>query len=360
MLPRLFLFDLATQFQNTGFANGVDAYRWREMECEMDAHRSERLLVENAIVQTPEMQKPKPWSGGLIRSKLPIDTDTTWGPIALRLWRRGAAESVFSLAREFIFDKPPAALASLADVQQWFGPVFRATSENEQKGLLKAPVVALGNSLAGGFVVPELPDNDFFEPFDLRNKDDFLFFLGDKEVSYHAAMQWGNGNVFLFLRPRQWRFFARVIAHYVYVTWFEEVPNDEVFLKVFYDRFPIFPWRVNLQAAKQFTIWHPYEGAYLFYDYAIDQKWQHSRAASEMRSEMLQQQWFSLCAAYIFLYAEPAAITIWREKPVEGETVCFLGCSGTLAPEKLVRVVRKGGSNAYPRTLIGTFWGDAP
>ncbi|MFH0901727.1 MAG: hypothetical protein V2A73_13950 [Pseudomonadota bacterium] len=208
------------------------------------------------------------------------------------------------------------------------------------------------------------PNDYLFAPFDLGKPDRYTWRTDAGEEMEHGRFfsQFSDrAQLVVYLRPRRLRYLAKVIAHYVYISWFEEVQNDEVFLQAWFDRPPFYPVRHTLrQSIGHPLIWHPYEGVELSYDAGVDSKFTHSRAAGELRDQILDQQWWSLCMAYLFLYAEPAVITVWQYPPRLGECVCGIGrVDRASGHEERCWVIAKEEQRAeYPTQVLDAFWAD--
>ena len=210
----------------------------------------------------------------------------------------------------------------------------------------------------------ELEDNDLFTPFDLSDPDRYLWVDDDLKPVEHGeqfARVGDRSYLILYLRPRRWRWFVRVIAHYLYISWFEEVPNDEIFLEVYFDRPPFYPFRHDvLHTADDLTWWHEWEGEMLAFDAGVEYAWNHSLAADDMRDQILDQQWYSLCIVYVLIGVEPAAITLARMPPRMGDIVAGVGRRDKLSgvETRIWAVQKNDDDGTYPQQPIGKFWSD--
>ena len=169
----------------------------------------------------------------------------------------------------------------------------------------------------GSSVAFELPDNSLYVPWDLRYPERYKVYLGEaseEALEKEIASQWltfrNNGTYHLYLKPRRWRWYVSVVCWFMYATPFQSAIIRETFTKSWYDRPPVYPYRHSKPP------WTSSDG-----DHAIEYQFETSRAAQELRQEILAAQWHTLCEVYVFLYNDPAKLTCWRMPPRGDEYV---------------------------------------
>lgn len=361
-------------------APGMDRGRYVQLDMEesvLQSNAGTRLAAINEGVRSAGYAQLRPWPG-IVPRKAPLDLVPANEGLSLALQQRCSVTGRWSPVPEGVIAYTGQDRA--LDRNQW-RPAAMLTPE-EMRGLEAAEATEwvrlpfgnepqLGRSMnaawfgvqAGRFLL-SLPDNHVWTPFDLTREDRYAW-VGDDGASIEWKKVYGwfgdRSRLRLYLRPRRWRWFARVVAHFLVVTPFETARNDEIFLKVWFDRPPFFPFRHEIsRTVGNQLIFHEYEGAYLDYDEGIDRGWRLTRAFGELQSEIVAQQYYSLCVAYILESVEPAAITLQRVPPRNGEIVCGVGIldQGSGVESRAWAVQVKDLSSVYPQQTISTFWGD--
>jgi hypothetical protein len=257
-------------------------------------------------------------------------------------------QDVQDLEGLFTFDKRP----------------IRLPYDNEVFGTrLKDPLVAFHIGQVGPSYVLELPDNDLFEPFDLTHPERYYVVDEDGEVIENGA-DWlltaNNEFRVLYMRPRRWRWIVTVLAHYEYADWWGSSPSDEMFISAFFNRPPFYPIRHNIGVTAkmasydEFTNWI---GEPRSYDEGLSSSWDLSWHSQDLREQILDQQWWSMCEAYIFIGNEPPDCSIIAHPPRVGEVVAGFGIVDNLSGhEETVWVVQAtDASQVYPQRTIGQF-----
>lgn len=256
---------------------------------------------------------------------------------------------------------PEETRANVVDPTRWLRLPFR----NETGGCdYKRPIRLRWDSLQGSQFALALEDGLLFAPWDMRTasayawRDDAGRAIEHGEI--YSELRSGADPVY-YLRPRRWRYWIHVWAHYEFIQAFWEQLVDEEFSIIFFDRPPFYPARHDvLHTASAAYLFNEYEDAYLSWDNGVDSKVQSSAAAATLRNEIVMQQFFDLCTIYVLLTVEPAKVTIWADPPRVGEIVLGVGLrSRSLGVEKRVWAVQlEDVTTRYPRALIGQFWSD--
>lgn len=228
---------------------------------------------------------------------------------------------------------------------------------------LKDPAVVFHDGLAGPAFVLELPDNDYFEPFDLRYPERYVVVDEDGEPIKDGA-DWLRIHAremrVVYLRPRRWRWIVTILAHYEYIDWWGSAPSDEMFVSAYFNRPPFYPYRHNIGVTAketsydEFTNWM---GEPRSYDEGLSQSWDLCWHSQEMRRQILDQQWWSMCEAYVFLGNEPPDCTIKAYPPRQGETVVGFGIVDRASGHEETVWVNQlaDATELYPQRVIGQF-----
>jgi len=361
----------------SGGVPGMYRLRWRQLDMEESIRESNaetRLPVINAGVRDAGYVRLKPWPG-IVPKHAPLDRYYVHEGFNVELKQRSNITQSWSpvpegqlqyTGRDRALDRNQwraAAMLTPAEMRQLEAAVpadwIRLPFDNEPR--FGPQMSAAWYGLQASRFSLALPDNNLWTPFDLTAPDRYHW-VGDDGSTVEGQRYFGDfgdrSRVTIYLRPRRWRWFARVIAHFWIVTGFEYAINDEVFLKVYYDRPPFFPVRHELPRTRgNALMFHQYSGM-LDYDPGIERAFQLSRAFGELQSEIVQQQYFSLCVSYILSSVEPAAVSIQRASPRRGEVVCGIGirdqASGAESRAWAVQMVDL--SSVYPLQTISTFW----
>jgi hypothetical protein len=208
----------------------------------------------------------------------------------------------------------------------------------------------------------ELPDNNYFTPFDLTHPERYILRDSDGtllEDGWDFLRPGADATRVLYLRPRRMRWIVTVIAHYLWVTWFEEAYNDEVFISVFYQRPPFYPMRHNLGTTTKpeaYQLFNFY-GEPRSEDNGLTSSWELSWHSIDLREQILDQQWFSLCEAYEFIGNEDPDLALVAYPPRVGEIVLGVGIVDRASGrEDVVWVYQKeDASSVYPQRTVGEF-----
>jgi hypothetical protein len=209
---------------------------------------------------------------------------------------------------------------------------LRLDLENETAGVsdLREQIVMMQQTDKTGGKVAVVGDyNPIFAPFDLRhpewyhvmNSDGEVIATDPTDVAKLTAVS-PEGFYRLYLRPANWRWVVTVVAHYIYISWFEAFPTDEIFTIAYYQRPPIYPKRHDvLNAIPVFEINH----ALHCYDPAIEASWEMSRAEKELAFWIIDAQWYTMSEVYIFVGNDPASCAITMYPPHAGDVVLGIG-----------------------------------
>lgn len=357
----------------------MERARWRELDMEervIEANSGSRLPAINAGIRAAGYKRLRPWPVAIPNHAM-LDRATANEGLTIQLHQQSTVTQRWSPVPEgtMAFTGQNRAL----DRNQWRAATMRTPPEMRElivtepyewvrlpfdnEPNLRAQLTASWVGLHSPRFTFSIPDNNIWTPFDLTIEDRYHW-IGDNGQIIDGMKYFGNigdrSRVALYLRPRRWRWFARVVAHFWIVTGFETAPNDEIFLKVFYDRPPFFPIRHELpRTIGNALAFHPYEGT-LDYDRGIERHFQLSRAFGELQEEIVQQQYYSLCTSYILAGVDPAAITIQRATPRQGEIVCGIGIrdqkTGVETRAWALQIVDL--TSVYPQQTISTFWCD--
>ncbi|MCP4897622.1 MAG: hypothetical protein GY906_11675 [bacterium] len=230
---------------------------------------------------------------------------------------------------------------------------------------LEAPLVAVFDRLppGPGYRI-ELANNSLFCPFDLthperyRLLDDDLMPLPTEGAEHRMTLD--DGGVYaLYLVPRRWRYVAEVVAHFVWISGWERVPMIEYFIRAWTNRPPFYPFRHDLLTTSQTTqMEHPYYDGLLSYDNGIVWQVDHSRGAAELRTEIVQAQYWTICNVYLLTGVEDARVSIWRQPSRVWDIVAGIGridqATGMESRVWLQQV--EDVSSLYPQTLLGQYY----
>lgn len=360
---------------------GEDELTWVETDTEEDI-RTDRSREMNAAMMAAQPELTiAPWPLPVPR-QAPVDLTMRYAGVAFHLHEYDQAHERWAPV--------PAGVATIQNTYDRFEPNQRAMTKmlspqevrkfkpnpekwirlpfvNEAAGTdMKDPIAMIWNGLQNARFTIELPDNDVFEPFDLTHPDRYSF-VGDGGKAIENGAMWGafgdRARVVLYLRPRRWRWVVTVLAHFEFVTWFEEVPNDEMFVSAFYRRPPFYPYRHNIAVSAQPDQYQTpnYFGDLRSYDQGISSAWDLSWHSIELRRQILDQQWFSMCECYIFLGNELPDIAIQAYPPRMGEIVVGIGFvdEATGRESRAWAVQAVDASAIYPqRTVVQviTYW----
>jgi hypothetical protein len=360
---------------------GEDELTWVETDTEEDIRTDLSHEMNAAMMATQPELTIAPWPLPVPR-QAPVDLTMRYQWLAFHLHEYDQAHEAWApvpggtatirstydrLDRDQVamtkMRSPHEVRALKSDPENW----IRLPFVNEAAGTdMKDPIAMIWNGLQNARFTLELPDNDVFEPFDLTHPERYSF-VGDGGKAIESGQAWGafgdRARVVLYLRPRRWRWVVTVLAHFEFVTWFEEVPNDEMFVCAFFRRPPFYPYRHNIAVSAQPDQYNTpdYFGNLRSYDQGISSAWDLSWHSIELRRQILDQQWFSMCEAYVFLGNEPPDIAIQAYPPRMGEIVVGIGFvdEATGRESRAWAVQATDASAIYPqRTVVQviTYW----
>ena len=329
----------------SGLVPGMDELTWVEPDTEEDIRTDLSGELNADMMATGPDLTIAPWPLPVPR-QAPVDLTERYGSLAFHLheydqahetWAPVPAGTAMMRTAWDLLDRDQVAMTKMRspqevrdlkpDPENWIRLPFR----NETGGTdLKDPIAMIWNGLQNARFTLELPDNDVFEPFDLTHPERYAF-VGDGGVALDHGERWGafgdRARVVLYLRPRRWRWVVTVLCHYEFVTWFEEVPDDEMFVEVFYRRPPFYPTRHDIASSAQPGAYNLYDwaGNLRSYDDGISSGWDLSWHSIDLRNQIIEQQWYSLCEAYIFLSNEMPDIAIEAYPPRPGDVILGIG-----------------------------------
>jgi len=375
------LHDLGTKARHTAdVVPGMDALRWAQRRCEYSVATPLPTDFERRLrAEGPQLVAMQPWPLPF-RGVAPVDLTDRYRALTLRLhqWDQDGQRWAPAPAGDNRLDATDGAVSSRPQwrhsrtatvAEQQANPAqvptewVRQPIGNEVSACaLKPPVELRWHGLPGCRYTVELRDNLFFAPFDLSQPERYQW-VGDDHMDLedgHRWATWGDGaRLRLYLRPRTWKIWARTIAHYVAVNFFEMYYSDEVFTRVYWDRPPFEPVRQNIVVTGESAeIWYEwFGGLYCSYDQGIEWAFEHSVTAAEMRHEIVQQQWWSPCAAYVLMDVEGAVLVIDAVAPQPGETVLGIEREDLVSgrASRVWAVQQADVSSVYPTQAVGTY-----
>lgn len=371
------LFDAGMQLRRQpSSAPGVDTAWWaasRTFEESLFEFRDRsNLPAQNAAMRAVDPIVVSPWP-----ERMPAHMWVDWTPrhawngidgLGFNLWAldtvtgefplRPAGEPrlemgpVMNLDREASRFQRELAWREVRDLAEDPTDWYRADTLNESGGThLVAPVCLRLEGLRGP-VVPELVDNSFFEPFDLRAG------TGRYQV-YDSNGTWipspmaaellrlePRGIYNLYLRPRRWRYFIVAYVVYIYVSFLELFYVNQAHTHVFYDAPPRYPYRHDILSSTPETV-----------DPAVLWEWEHSQAAADLTAAIFDAEWRSLCEAFLFSHVDHLEMWVYRYPPQKGEYVLGIGrvdrCTGREAITWVQN--RRDLDDLYPQQQLAYF-----
>lgn len=254
---------------------------------------------------------------------------------------------------------------NVAECRDWpdMKQATRLPFPNETGGTrLKEPVAITYYGPKDSRFALELPENDYFTPFDLRHPERYALIDSDGKLledSWDFVWPRSDCTRVLYLRPRRLRWIVTVLAHFEHINWFESVPNDEVFVSVFYQRPPFYPLRHDLGTTtkpESYVLLNFY-GEPRSQDNGLDSSWDLSWHSRDLRDQILDAVWFSLCEAYVFLGNEDPDLALVAHPPRTGEIVVGFGIVDRASGhEDVVWLLQKQDvSSVYPQRTLGQF-----
>lgn len=358
---------------------GMTAFYWNEADFETDNLDDRQNPINGYMTDAGELEV-EPWPTPLTR-QAPVDNTDRYeapGDEGLRMELYGVDQ--------LVEDTHPAPAGDvrldLADFPQTDPNDGRLTRENtwleiqaaaeepteylrlDSKNFtggtrLKDPVALQWKALAGQEFRLVVPDQSLFSPLDLRYperyyvRDDDGRRLSDEESRHLMSLQ-NHGDYLIYLRPRKWRYVATVIAHYLFISPFELVPHDEIFIRAHTHRPPYYPYRHDILTTSQNPTLPNYYGDLRSQDTGVDYQWVHSRSAGTLAQEIIDSQYWTLCLVKLFLRNEDADVTISRRPPDTNDIVLGIGHRDTFTGREVRRwIVQKYDlTHLYPWTVI--------
>jgi hypothetical protein len=380
------LFDAGTAgVRQVDTAPNTDTFWWHETHCEERWLGTGKAAHNADVIAGCDGVTVKPWPL-LVPGKAPLDWAPHYKGLDLRTWVENPANAAAwgECAGGRFYVDPDAynpvtsptdgnagQAATVEEMQELRtsgaepdARYFRQLFLNELPGRdMGPPAIAVFRGLHGGKFTFSLENGDLWVPFDMTHPERYSFWDSEGNHLDHAELYRRvcfNERVNLYLRPRRWRYYVRVLVHYEHGNWFQSTQNDEWFLQVFYDRPPFYPTRQDIAHNNGDDYWHEYENVWLSYDPGIDYKWTHSQAALDMSDQIFDQQWWSLCEFYIYTGNEPASITVWKCPPEPGDIVLGVGTvSRATGMEQRIWVRQEeDATDRYPRILLGQWMSD--
>ena len=200
-----------------------------------------------------------------------------------------------------------------------------------------------------------------FAPVDMRHPEwyDLLDEGGTRlsdDEKYQRLGFHNDSSYRLYLRPANWRWVAQVYVTYAYVSWFEAFYTYQWFVRAYFNRPPFYPVRHDLLHTTQDA---PLEYRHVFYslDSGIDLSFNMSRAAADLRRQIVDAQWWTLSEAYIYAGNDPATLVIWLYPPETGDIVLGVGEIDRLTGAEQLFWVQQNQdlTSVYPREVIGNY-----
>jgi hypothetical protein len=200
--------------------------------------------------------------------------------------------------------------------------------ENEDVGFtnLKEQLVMMHDTdVEGGRITLSADFNPILAPFDFRHPEWYSIVDPDGETiatdpaDVRRFLEFDpNGFYRLYIRPAQWRMVMTVVAHYIYISWFEAFPTDEVFTVAYFHRPPVYPKRHDILNPN-----YVFQG--LIFDQAINEQWERTESSREMARQIIDAQWYTMSEAYIFAGNDPGELTVTQYAPNKDEFVAGIG-----------------------------------
>lgn len=193
---------------------------------------------------------------------------------------------------------------------------LRLSMENSDPGfgnLEDSGIVVMHNTdKEGGRLTLSMDYNAIFTSFDLRYPERYRVLNADGEVLARDPADVARflefdpeGHYRLYLRPAKWRNVMTVVAHYIYISWFEFFTTDEIFTQAYFHRGPIYPRRHDiLNDEPAFTV----NGVPHAYSEAMNEQWEQTQAAAKMAKMIIDAQWYTLSEAYTFSGNDPGSL----------------------------------------------------
>lgn len=228
---------------------------------------------------------------------------------------------------------------------------YRLDTLNESGGTVLEEPLGLRIPDVRGAVALELVDNSLFAPFDLRQGTDRYLAVDAEnrplaDPNGERLYLHPRGRYNLYLRPRRWRWFVTVYATFYYISIFEFFPVTLVFPKAWYDTPPRYPMRHRILDTSPDST-----------DPAIVDAFDSSRAAADLRSEILDAQYWTPCEAFVFGDIELVQMWLERYPPRRDEYALGIGQVDDATGKESLTWIRNrlNLDAAYPKQTIAFF-----
>jgi hypothetical protein len=387
---RVEFFDAGTTFKIYPFQDtpGMDLGYWRELDMEYDSTQDRTEEMRNLIlgVEHPMNYRPwpRPWPGYLWLDwsrNLYGDID---GP-QFEIYEKDDFTGDFSIvpsARAEVYDETVQGIDLLNDLHNLrmsdnlgqdevrdsledptAEPWLRLETLNESgQPQLKNPIVMLHDGHEAAEFALTVNYGPEYQIVDMREKDWYSFINSDgdpidEEIGYRHCLLHNDAFYKIYLAPAKWRMDVFVLAHYYYVSYFESFGVDLPFFKGFWTRPAVYPQR-NDVCRTRFQESVNWLGVDYSYDEGVDGAYQTSRGAADLAHQIIDAQWYTLSEAFLYLFNDPALITVEQYPPNVGDIVMGVGRVDTVTgEEQIIWVVQKKDIyDIHPRQVIGQFF----
>jgi len=383
------LYDAGSKLQYDPLAQipGMDSGYFRALDFEYDWPQERVNEINAAIRETPLRGEFRPWPDPFPQ-RCWIDWTNRYeaedGGLEIKTWQRDQLSGDFApvpLQRSVITDPtdynpytdgeharlnaeiaPEDVAAREANPTEWIRQKLYNEIGGKRGGQcdLKRPTVIEQLGHQGPDFRLSCNHSPLFAPFDLRHPEWYQVVGPDGEgagVSTEDLVRMSEtGQYRLYLRPANWRWVATVWANYYYVSWFEAFPTREVFTKAWFDRPPIYPTRHDLLHTTQ-NAYFEYLGTLYSIDSGIEDGFNSSRGAAQLRTWILDAQWWTLSEAYIFTRNDPATLVLWLYPPETNDIVLGIGRVDVPEGEESVLWLKQTRdlTDEFPRQVIGNY-----
>lgn len=390
------LFDCGTTFVKYPWNDvpGMDQGYYRELDMEHYWPSERTDEIRDAILAVPNRVDYEPWPQQL-SGYLWIDWHKSyWGDVGgpqIKLWhydfwadeshpvpaavtmtqdRRqppwpqygGVNESIEPLDRRSARTKTQDEINDNLEVptdDKWIR--LPLINEIEQPQLTDPVIIKQGNH-QGTAYLPSVNYGSCFQGVDLTKGVDWYNFIDDdgNEMSAEEGMERSylrdNATYRLYLAPAKWRMTCFVLAHYWYASYTESYGVPLQFVKAFYTRPSVYPVRHDVNHTKDQTVITWLDTDYSFDD-GVNSAFDRSRGSLDLRQEIIDQQWWTLSEAFIFIFNDPVLMALWQHPPDPGDIVLGIGRVDYGGNESRHWVVQKKDINhIWPREVIGLFF----
>jgi hypothetical protein len=365
-----------------GKVPGEDQVTWIEVDYEDDLIHSDVLFATNAAMTAVEPYLTiAPWPLPIPR-QAPVDLTQRYIGLQFQLYQYDVIRDDWSPVPGGLaviqqdgdpladpFDRDQQNLSRQLNVSEIQGRAqdptgwVRLPFVNETGGTeLKEPLWVRWQSLQNSRFTIALPDNNYFEPFDLTHMDRYQVVDENwRPIDSGAffAQFADRARLVFYLRPRRMRWIVTVIAHYDLSNWFEDADNDETFITAYYQRPPFFPYRSDFPTSTDPSSYDLFDffGNPCSYDQGLYSSWDLSQHSQDLRQQIIDEQWWSECEAYIFTGNEDPVLDLEAYPPRPYEIVAGIGfVDEATGREQRVWIQQVANLYAvYPQRNIGTF-----